>query len=389
MATDTIVSNLVINKLTKAQYEAIEHPSDTEIYLVPDDTSIPTDLKDLHDDSTHRLVTDTEKAAWNGKADKVQNATANNVALLDANGNCIDSGKAFTPQGIGAVPSSTDVLLANRVWYSGSPKMKTYCPRNVLCLTYDETYMLPTNTDGSYVTTKTLTDLDFDPFGQILYPPNGFINAESYSIYMLAYHSLGLDLRSSFNMTSSLTVNRAVYLVMVPQSNGRCKLHTSPISQTLPTTEDGLVYKFLGHATSANNCCLEFSKPCYYFKDGQIREWTNAGTDILETKKQDKTSIVSVDSNASSLTCETDKYYRLDTAVDTFSITLPTITDVGTVKSVVIFLTTGTTPAITISSTHPVYYNYGFNLDAGKTYEINALWNGAAWVVANVEIVTS
>ena len=96
-----------------------------------------------------------------------------------------------------------------------------------------------------------------------------------------------------------------------------------------------------------------------------------------------------MDSNASSLTCETDKYYRLDTAVDTFSITLPTITDVGTVKSIVIFLTTGTTPAITITSTHSVYYNYGFNLNAGKTYEINALWNGTAWIVANVEIVTS
>lgn len=37
MATDTTVNNLVINKLTKAQYEAIASPSETELYLVPDE----------------------------------------------------------------------------------------------------------------------------------------------------------------------------------------------------------------------------------------------------------------------------------------------------------------------------------------------------------------
>lgn len=37
MPTDTITPTLVINKLTKAQYEGITNPSDTELYLVPDD----------------------------------------------------------------------------------------------------------------------------------------------------------------------------------------------------------------------------------------------------------------------------------------------------------------------------------------------------------------
>ena len=36
MPTDTTVNNLVINKLTKAQYDAILSPSETELYLVPD-----------------------------------------------------------------------------------------------------------------------------------------------------------------------------------------------------------------------------------------------------------------------------------------------------------------------------------------------------------------
>ena len=34
--TDTTVSNLIINKLTKTQYDNIQNPSDTELYLVPD-----------------------------------------------------------------------------------------------------------------------------------------------------------------------------------------------------------------------------------------------------------------------------------------------------------------------------------------------------------------
>jgi len=37
MPTDTITPTLVINKLTKSQYEGIVNPSDTELYLVPDD----------------------------------------------------------------------------------------------------------------------------------------------------------------------------------------------------------------------------------------------------------------------------------------------------------------------------------------------------------------
>ena len=47
MPTDTTINNLVINKLTKAQYDAIQNPSDTEIYLVPDVIdSTPTSRSD-------------------------------------------------------------------------------------------------------------------------------------------------------------------------------------------------------------------------------------------------------------------------------------------------------------------------------------------------------
>jgi len=88
------------------------------------------------------------------------------------------------------------------------------------------------------------------------------------------------------------------------------------------------------------------------------------------------------------LTCEAGKYYRIDVAVDTLAVTLPAMTDLTTVRTVVIYLTAGTTPAVTISAadSKDVCYQDGFEIEAGNTYEINALFNGAAWVVAAVKI---
>ena len=49
-------------------------PDDTPLFSgsyndLTDKPTIPDDLADLNDDSTHRLVTDTEKTTWNGKSD--------------------------------------------------------------------------------------------------------------------------------------------------------------------------------------------------------------------------------------------------------------------------------------------------------------------------------
>lgn len=49
---------------TKPTYTA------SEVGALPSTTSIPSALSDLSDDSTHRVVTDTEKATWNGKYTK-------------------------------------------------------------------------------------------------------------------------------------------------------------------------------------------------------------------------------------------------------------------------------------------------------------------------------
>ena len=98
--SDTSVNSLVINKLTKAQYDALETKSETELYLVPDEIdNAPTSgsdnpvksggvynaLQGKQDviDSSHKLSADlvddsnttnkftnaTEKQTWNNKQD--------------------------------------------------------------------------------------------------------------------------------------------------------------------------------------------------------------------------------------------------------------------------------------------------------------------------------
>ena len=87
------------------------------------------------------------------------------------------------------------------------------------------------------------------------------------------------------------------------------------------------------------------------------------------------------------LTTEAGKYYRIDVPVETLNVTLPAITNNTKVGTVVLHLTGGTAPAITISSPNKhVFYQDDYKIETGKTYEINALFNGIAWVVTVVEI---
>lgn len=107
-------------------------------------------------------------------------------------------------------------------------------------------------------------------------------------------------------------------------------------------------------------------------------------TTIL-ANKEDKVDIVSA--SGTTLTAEVGKYYTLSN-VGTLAITLPTIA-AGTTKvqTVTFYIAAGSTPAVTFTSTHSIYYSDGFEIAADSTYEVSAAYNGIAWVVASVKIV--
>lgn len=89
--------------------------------------SVPTALSQLSDDSTHRLVTDTEKNTWNGK----QNALTFDSTPTANSTNPVTSGgvKAYVDGAIPAVPDDLDDLS----------DVNLGTPSNGDVLTYDST----------------------------------------------------------------------------------------------------------------------------------------------------------------------------------------------------------------------------------------------------------
>ena len=168
---------------------------------------------------------------------------------------------------------------ANTIGYSYSCyKTKTDLHRYQILFTIDETTLIPVNSvNSSTATTKTLTTESFNPFGQIYYYNSTTnISADSLIGNSNLRSQLVSDFRYSFNTGKTLVANKAVFLVCVPQSDGKVKLHSNPISQSLPNTDDGLIYIHLGQAYDTYRVYMHLEKPIYYFKNGVVRKYTNA-----------------------------------------------------------------------------------------------------------------
>lgn len=103
--------------------------------------------------------------------------------------------------------------------------------------------------------------------------------------------------------------------------------------------------------------------------------------------KQDKMPIIQVASGATSIDATVNTYYEVEDAVNNMAITLPEPTDTTKVSMVVIHLTAGTIPNIVIGSTETIDYSAAYDISAGNEYEINCLFNGDKWVVADMEVV--
>ena len=174
------------------------------------------------------------------------------------------------------VYDSNDYNYRLRTRYYGIlTKSITACGRYLLLLSVSDNEVVPVNAvNNSTATSKALTTQSFDPFRPIFFYANTtVVSANGYfnSGYLYEAYEL-IDLRYSFNTGSTLTGREPVYIVCVPQSDGLVKLHSAPISQSLPTTEDGLYYIYLGLAYDTYRIDLELNKPVYQFKNGRIRE---------------------------------------------------------------------------------------------------------------------
>lgn len=152
----------------------------------------------------------------------------------------------------------------------------------ILFTSFDGTHWVPANngTDNSTTSIKTVNQRSINPFGSIVYCGNSTDYAAEATITASAtWQQYPLALGYSFNRTGAaltLTAQLPVYIKCAPQSNGGAIIDsTTPYVQTLPTTEDGKIYIFLGVAYSATMIEMTLNHPVYYCKDGAIRLWTN------------------------------------------------------------------------------------------------------------------
>lgn len=109
------------------------------------------------------------------------------------------------------------------------------------------------------------------------------------------------------------------------------------------------------------------------------------GTGELPTQK--KLEIVAA--SGTTLSASADKYYKFSADVDTLAVTLNHSSSTY-IQTIVFGFTAGTTPAVTFAtavSGESIYYADGFSIEAGKTYEVNALWNGSNWMIACLNLV--
>lgn len=169
--------------------------------------------------------------------------------------------------------------------YYGTFNADSALYRYQLLVHVDDDTLSPFNNNSNTTgTTKTiLTNISFDPFNYIYYynstttvAANAAITASSLSY---AYHNI--DLRYTFNITTStLTAHKDVYMkcILDPNNNNDNNMkfkiaEEMPLTQTIPTTEDGYFYLFLGRTYSGYQMALYPIHPIYWYKDGAFRRY--------------------------------------------------------------------------------------------------------------------
>ena len=169
----------------------------------------------------------------------------------------------------------------------------------VLFTSADNTQWVPANTqyDNSATSNKTVNQRKINPFGRIVYLGNSTSYLADAAVSATAiWDQYAFSLGYSFSKGSALTMTfpKPVYIKCAPQSDGSAIIDsTTPYVQDLPSTEDGKIYIYLGIAYSATNVEMVINHPIYYYKDGAIREWSNAPAAIASVAWGDITGTLS------------------------------------------------------------------------------------------------
>lgn len=152
----------------------------------------------------------------------------------------------------------------------------------LLFMNADNTKWVPANKSTSTNATakRDTCQTPINPFGAIVYyGTTASVAAGSNPSAANLWQQYGITLGYSFNRTGAALVldyPKPIYLKCSPQSDGSAIIDAeTPYVQTLPSTEDGKIYIYLGIAYSATSIELRIEHPVYYYKNGAIRQWLN------------------------------------------------------------------------------------------------------------------
>ena len=130
-----------------------------------------------------------------------------------------------------------------------------------------------TSTATNATTVRSLNTRPIDPFGRIVYCNHNATKSAGAGLGT-AYQWDQYTLAIGYSYVMTLTAQAPVYLRCTPQADGSAVMQD--IVQTLPTTNDGYIYIFLGTSYSTTSMELLPVHPVYYHDGTGIRLWTGA-----------------------------------------------------------------------------------------------------------------
>ena len=181
---------------------------------------------------------------------------------------------------------NTDVR-AHNLYYGNSQRTitgNTLGRYRLLLSSADENHWVPINTSTATTSgaAKTITSVPIDPFGPIAYySTSTTVATGSYPGASVTNTKISA-ITIGFSFVVSLTAREPVFLKCTPQADGSAIIDsTTPFVQSLPSTEDGKIYIFLGVAAGAITFELYENHPVYEYKNGHVRLYQDDnGTDL-------------------------------------------------------------------------------------------------------------
>ncbi len=284
--------------------------------------------------------------------------------------------------------NTTDIC--NTYMYCGYYYPAQAINRYMVCFRKSENKLIPASTtNNSTANTKTINTDTFDPFGGIYYFSSaGTVATTSVVPNGTLHDGFALDLRYSFNVANVLTANKEVYVVAEPQTDGSAKFRSpttsgvtaGPISQTLPTTDDGKIYIYLGVAYNTYSVVLSRTHPVYQFKNGQLRQYVGSFGNAAYLNTGTTSGTVAAGNHNHSGTYATNAFSRIavnatnvdaDSTGDTFTITAGTfvsLTGDATNDKMTIGVSTGTTSSTLARGDHQSHYWANLQTSSAANY---------------------